>query len=106
KNVHVESGTFFDHRQANAARANDGDGFARDLIAKEWQERMPRRPLLFAHESLAFPHFSREHAHHEERELSRGFGKHFGGISEWDFVFVRVGTINVIESDGDLRHDL
>src|SRR5215468_9205816 len=62
KNIHVESGTFFDHRQADAPRSNDGDGFARNLVAEKWQEWMPRRPFLFAHESLALPHFSREHA--------------------------------------------
>ena len=106
KDVHVESGTFLDHRQADAARADDGDGFARDLVAKERQERMPRRPLLFAHQSFALPHLAREHAHHEKRELSGRFGEHVGGVRERDFVFVRVGAIDVVESDGDLRHDL
>src|SRR5439155_9039550 len=69
KNVHVEPGTFFDHRKADSPRANYGDGFTSDFIAEEWQERMPRRPFLFTHQSLALPHFSREHSHHEKREL-------------------------------------
>ena len=67
---------------------------------------MPRRPPLFAHESLALPHFSREHAHHEERKLSRRFGEHIGRVRKRDFVLVRVGAIDVIESDSDLRHNL
>ena len=67
---------------------------------------MPRRPLLFAYELLALPHFSREHAHHKERKLRRGFGEYVGRIREWDFVVVRVGAIDVVESDGDLRHNL
>jgi hypothetical protein len=105
EDIHVESGTFFDHGQADASCANDGDRFARDLIAKEREERMPRWPPLFAHELLALPHFPREHAHHEKRELGRGFGKHVGRIRERDFVFVCVGAIDVIESDSDLRHN-
>ena len=56
---------------------------------------MPRWPPLFAYELLALPHFSREHAHHEKRKLSRGFGEHVGRIRERDFVFVRVGAIEI-----------
>ena len=67
---------------------------------------MPRRPPLFAHESLALPHFSREHAHHEERKLSRRFGEHIGRVRKRDFVLVRVGAIDIIESDSDLRDNL
>src|SRR5215468_3273399 len=48
KNVHVETRTLFNHRQTYAPRADDGDGFARDLVAEKRQERMPRWPLLLA----------------------------------------------------------
>ena len=83
-----------------------GDGLAGDFIAKERQKRMPRRPLLFAHQSLALPHFARQHPHHEKRELGGRFGEHIGRVRERDFVFVGVGAVDVIESDGDLRHNL
>src|SRR5437762_1421255 len=53
KHIHVEPRTFLNHRQADAAGADDGDGFARNFIAEERQERMPRRPFLFAHEAVA-----------------------------------------------------
>ncbi len=106
KDVHVEPGAFLDHRQADTSGADDGDRFASDLVTEERQERMPRRPLLFAHQAFAPPHLAREHAHHEKCELGGRFGKHVGGIRERDFVFVRVGAIDVVEADSDLRHDL
>ena len=67
---------------------------------------MPRRPLLFAHQTLTLPHFACEHAHHEKRKLSSRFSQHVGGVCERDFVFVGVGAIDVVEPHGDLRHDL
>src|SRR5947207_12431039 len=69
KDIHIEPGAFLDHRQTDAAGADNRDGFARDLIAKEWQKRMPRGPFLVAHQSLALPRFAREHAHHEKRKF-------------------------------------
>ncbi len=106
KDVHVESGAFLNHRKANAASADDGDCLAGDLVAEEWQERVPRRPFLFAHQALALPHLARKHAHHEKRKLGSGFGEHVGRVRERNFVFVGVGAIDVVEPDGDLRHDL
>src|SRR5437868_11137346 len=55
RDIHIEPGAFLDDRQTDAASADNCDGFARDLIAKEWQKRMPRRPFLFAHQALALP---------------------------------------------------
>src|SRR5439155_14892380 len=106
KDIHVESGALLDHRQANAASADDSDCLAGDLVAEKWQERMPRRPFLFAHQALALPHLTRKQAHHEKSELSGRFGKHVGRVRERNFVFVRVGAIDVVESYGDLRYDL
>ena len=105
RDIHIEPGAFLDDRQTDAASADNRDGFARDLIAKEWQKRMPRRPFLFAHQALALPHFAREHAHHEKRKLGGRFGKHVGGVRERDLIFVRVGAIDVVKADGNLRHD-
>ncbi len=106
KHVHVEPRTLLDHRQTDPPCTNDRDGFACDLVAEKRQERMPRWPLLIAHQALALPHLAREHAHHEKTELGRRFGEHVGRVGERDFVFVRVGAADVIEPDCDLGHDL
>ena len=106
KNVHVKTRTLLNHRKADPPGSNHGDGFARDFIAKERQEWMPRRPPLFAHQPLALPHLSRQHAHHEKRELSRRFGEHIGCVGKRNFVFVRCCAIDVVEADRDLRHNL
>jgi len=55
---------------------------------------------------LARIHFARQHAQHKKSELGRRFGEHVGGVREWDFVFVGVGTVDVVEADRDLCHDL
>src|SRR5205823_12520195 len=106
QHVHFETRAFLDHRQADASGSDNGDGPASDLVAKEWQERVPRRPLLLPHQALTRIHLPRQHAEHEKSELGGRFGQHVGGIGEWYLVFVSVGAIDVVEPDRDLRHDL
>src|SRR5439155_25588331 len=106
QHVHDEPPGLLDHRKTDASRADDGDGLSRDLVAKEGQEWVPRRPLLVTHKALALPHLARQHAEHEKSELSSRFGEHVGGIGEWYLVLVSVGSIDVVEADGNLRHNL
>src|SRR5204863_4326237 len=102
----VETRALLDYRKAYASSTDDGNGLARDLVAKERQERVPRRPLLVPDQTLALPHLARQHSHHEKSELGGRFGKHVGGVREWDLVFVGVGAVDVVEADSDLRHGL
>src|SRR5438552_4616054 len=106
KNIHVKTRALLDHGQADAAGADDRDRLVRDFVAEEWQEWMPRRPLLFPYEALALPHLARQHAHHKKGELSRRFGEHVSGVRKWNFVFVRVGAVDVVKTDRDLRYYL
>src|SRR6185437_11097776 len=52
ENVHVKADAFFDHRLADTAHSDNGDGFAGHLIAKERQRGMPRVPLVFTGHAL------------------------------------------------------
>ncbi len=104
KHVHVEPRTLLDHRQPNPSGADDRDRLAGDFIAEKRQKRMPRRPLLFPHQALTLPHLARQHREHEKSELGSRFGEYVGRVGEWNFVFVRVGAVNVVEPDRDLRH--
>ena len=106
KNIHVEARAFLDHGQPDSSRADDGDRLARHLVAEKRQERMPRRPGLFANETLALPHFASKHPHHEECELGGRFGQNVRCVRERDPVFVRVSPVDVIETDRDLGDDL
>ena len=106
KDVHVETRTLLNHRQADASGADDGDGLTGDLVAEERQERVPGRPLLFPHQALTLIHLARQHAHHEKSELGGRFGEHIGRVRERDLVLVSVGAVDVVEADRDLRHDL
>src|ERR1700691_171615 len=72
QHVHVEAGTVFDHGQADAAGADDGDGFAGDFVAEKRQVGVPISPLIVTGEVLGRPHFARQHAKHEEGELGGG----------------------------------
>ena len=105
QHVHVEAPALLNHRQSDASGANDGDGLACDLVAKEGEKRVPRWPLLLPHQALALPHLTSEHAHHEKCEFGCGFGEHVGCVRERNLVFVGVGPVDVVEADGDLRHD-
>src|SRR5271167_464529 len=67
---------------------------------------MPVSPLVVTRKMLRRPHFSRQHAHHEKRKLSRSFREHVGSVSERDLVTVGVGAVDVVETDGNLRHYL
>ncbi len=105
KHVHVKPRTFLDHRQPNPSGADDRDRLAGDFVAEKRQKRMPRRPLLFPHQAFTLPHLTREHPHHEKRELGGRFGKHVGGVGERNLVLVGVSAVDVVEPDRDLRHD-
>src|SRR6202035_1423159 len=61
QNVHIEAGALFDQRQPDASRADDGDRFAGNFIAEEWQVRMPVSPLVFPREVLGWPHLARKY---------------------------------------------
>ena len=41
QHVHVEARALLNHRQSDASGANDGDGLACDLVAKEGEKRVP-----------------------------------------------------------------
>ena len=58
QNVHVEAGTFLDHRQADAASADDCDRLAGDLVSEKRKIRVPGPPFLLAHQFLAAPHLA------------------------------------------------
>src|ERR1041384_2263326 len=98
ENVYVEPRTFFNHRQTNASGADDGDGFSSDFVTEERQKRVPRRPLLFAHEALALPHSARKDPHNEKRELGCGFSEDISRVRKRDFIFVSVSAIDVVEA--------
>src|ERR1700682_3153110 len=55
---------------------------------------------------LSRPHFACQHAHHEEGKLRGCLGEDVGRMSERDLVLIGVGTIDVVESPGNLRHHL
>src|SRR5206468_7672566 len=103
---HVKTRALLDHCQADASGADDGDGLARDLVAKERQEWVPRRPLLLSHQPFTLPHLAREHSHHKKSEFGGRFSEDVGGVRERDLVLVGIGPVDVIEAHGDLRHDL
>ena len=64
---------------------------------------MPESPLVFARKVLCRPHFARQQPQHEECKFGGGFGQNVGGVGEGNLIAVRVGAINVVESDGELR---
>src|SRR5581483_7262829 len=55
QDVHVEPRALLDERLPNSTRANHGNRFARNFVAEERQVRMPKSPLVVAHQSLAAP---------------------------------------------------
>ena len=105
QHVHVEAGAFLDDGQPDASRADDRDGLARYLVAQKRQVRMPISPLVVAGEVLGGPHLARQHAKHEEGELRGSLGENVGRVGERNLVAVGVGTVDVVESDGELGHD-
>src|SRR4051794_25994928 len=105
QDVHVETGALLNHCQSNSPGANNRDRLASHLIAEEWKKWVPGWPFLLPHQALALPHLTRQHAHHQERELRRRFRQHVGRVRKWNLVLVSVGTVDVIETYRDLRHD-
>src|SRR5438128_9236484 len=61
---------------------------------------------MFAHETLAVLHLARQHADPSIRDVGGGFREHVSRVRERDFVLVGVVAVDVVEADGDLRHDL
>ena len=51
------------------------------------------------------PEFAGERAHQEEGKFGGRFGQDVGGIGEWDFVFIGIGAVDVVESYGVLCYD-
>ena len=82
------------------------DRLAGNFVAKERQIRMPRAPLVVAHEVLGGPEPARQAAQDEEGELGGGFRQHIGRMGEWNFVTIGVGAIDVVEADRNLRNYL
>src|SRR5208283_4357406 len=80
------------------------DGFASDLIAEKREVRMPVTPLVLAHQVLGAPQFAGKISQCEERELSRGFGEHIGGVGEGNSAAVGVSAINTVKPDRVLRY--
>src|SRR5689334_20061237 len=102
QDVHIHAGALLDHGQADPAGANDGHSLPSDFISQKGKERMPCTPTFFAYEFFARPKLTCDCAHHEEREFCCSFRENVRSVGEWDFVAVRVGTINVVETDCDL----
>ncbi len=103
--VHVEGGTFLDHRQADASGTDHGDRLAGDFVAQERQIGMPESPLLVADEAFTAPESPGECAHDKEGEFCGGFGEDIGRMSERNLVAVGVGAIDVVEAYRNLRYD-
>src|SRR5260370_17348779 len=71
EDVHVESGALVDHRFADSAGADDGNGLPRNLITQKGQEWVPESPPIFAHQLFPVPKTPPERAPHEQAELGR-----------------------------------
>src|ERR1035437_7210824 len=100
QNVHVEANTLLDYRLPNTARTQNADSLAGHLVAQKRQVRMPIAPAVLAHQMFGAPQFASQVREHEEGELRGRFGQDVSGVGEGNFVAVRVGAADVIESDG------
>src|SRR5262249_38744940 len=76
-----------------------------DFISKKGKERMPCAPLVLAHQALARPKLARDRAQNEEGKFCRGFRKYVCGIGERNLVTISVRAIDIVEADGELRHN-
>src|SRR5581483_1228378 len=103
QDVHVEPGALLYHRQSDAPGADHGNRLTSNLIAQEWQVRMPVSPLVVANQMLCAPELACERAHDEECELRGGFRQHVWGVRKWDLVAVGIRAIDVVESHSELR---
>src|ERR1017187_3421274 len=106
QDVHIESGALFDQSEADTSGADDGDGLSRDFVAQKRQVGMPIAPTIFAGQMFGRPEFAGERAHQEEGIFGGRFGQDVGGMGERDFVLVGIGAVDVVKSDGVLRHYL
>src|SRR3954464_3221914 len=105
QHIHVKADALLDQRQSDTSGADNRDGLACNLVAEERKIRMLGTPFILTDQMLTRPQLARESTEHEESELGGRFREHVGGVSEWNLVAVRVGSVDVVETDGDLRHN-
>src|SRR5258708_1737242 len=55
EDVHIESGTFPDHRLADSSCSNNSNGLSRDFVSEERQVRVPKTPLMLTKKALGVP---------------------------------------------------
>src|SRR5260370_792792 len=106
ENIHVKPSTLFDHRQANAARADDRDRLASCFVPQKRQIGMPEAPPVFACEVLGRPQLSGDSSQHEEGELRGRLGKNVSGVGERGLVTVRIRAIDIVKTYRELRDNL
>src|SRR5258708_11833547 len=101
--VHLQADALLDQCLANSSRADHCNRLAADLIAEKGQKRMPRSPLVFAHQLFTWPELARDCSQGEECELRGCIGEHVRSVREWNLVAVRIVAVNVVKTDRVLR---
>src|SRR5260370_15857227 len=71
EDVHLQADALLDQCLANSSRADHCNRLAADLIAEKGQKRMPRSPLVFAHQLFTWPELARDYTQGSARALLR-----------------------------------
>src|SRR6185369_4540253 len=67
---------------------------------------MPVAPFVLTCKVLSSPHAACECSHHEKGEFSSCFGEDVGGVGKRNLVAIGICAIDVVETNGNLRHNL
>src|ERR1700681_3150579 len=66
---------------------------------------MPISPLILTRQMFGRPEFTSQSPHQEKGKLGSRLRKHVRGICKRNFIFVGVGAVDIVESNGELRHN-
>ena len=103
--LHSEVTRLLGNGQSDTPKPDDAELPLADVGSDHEVEREPL-PFAAANDAIAFDDAARDREDQRDRHVRRRFGQHVGRVRQDDALRARVGHVEIVVADGNVRHDL